>query len=372
MRFVFNTKELQNALKKLAKVSPVKEKAATMMILFEGDKEEKSCTLTANNTRMGIQVSVPAKVSDTGTAALSTKLHEIVAKLTGENITIEVADGKAVIKSGKAKFQISPDDPAVFITIPSMEGGKEFTFNGEEMKECLSGVMFAAGLSESNQMMSNVCFESDVSGQKISLTALDGHRIASRKCNCFCRSDERIELQIPVTEIKEVSKLLDGEVTARITEKGNLAEFMIGDTKIVTNTFTKKKYFNVNQMFNSDFPIRVMVLKDDLIEVLDRAIMFEPSTSQEHRKPVIISIENQNMRFRLKTNIGQMDEAVSLSEKKGPDLDIAFNSKLLIEIVKAVPDDELIIELQSAKAPVLFQGEDYRYLILPVSYNPGK
>lgn len=115
-----------------------------------------------------------------------------------------------------------------------------------------------------------------------------------------------------------------------------------------------------------------MVLKDDLIEVLDRAIMFEPSTSQEHRKPVIISIENQNMRFRLKTNIGQMDEAVSLSEKKGPDLDIAFNSKLLIEIVKAVPDDELIIELQSAKAPVLFQGEDYRYLILPVSYNPGK
>ena len=56
-------------------------------------------------------------------------------------------------------------------------------------------------------------------------------------------------------------------------------------------------------------------------------------------------------------------------EKYGDNLDIGFISKYLSEALKAVDDDEVVLEFKSSITPCIIkpvEGNGYEYLVLPV------
>lgn len=55
-------------------------------------------------------------------------------------------------------------------------------------------------------------------------------------------------------------------------------------------------------------------------------------------------------------------------QKEGDDIEIGFNSKYLLEGLKAMDDDDIIFNLNTNVTPCIIESLDgkYTYLILPV------
>ena len=56
-------------------------------------------------------------------------------------------------------------------------------------------------------------------------------------------------------------------------------------------------------------------------------------------------------------------------EKEGEDLEIGFNSKFVIDVLKVIDDDEIAMNFLTGTSPCMVKpvsGDAYEYLILPV------
>ena len=56
-------------------------------------------------------------------------------------------------------------------------------------------------------------------------------------------------------------------------------------------------------------------------------------------------------------------------DKRGNDLEIGFNSKYLLDALKVIDDEQVVLDMNTAVTPCILhpiEGNAYEYLILPV------
>ena len=85
---------------------------------------------------------------------------------------------------------------------------------------------------------------------------------------------------------------------------------------------------------------------------------------------MILHIRDDEIQMEMNTNMGSMDEEVS-AEKEGKDLNIAFNPKYIVDVLKVIEDEDVYLYLFNSNAPCFIKNneESYIYLILPVNMN---
>lgn len=107
--------------------------------------------------------------------------------------------------------------------------------------------------------------------------------------------------------------------------------------------------------------------KKELLSSIDRATLL---VKEGDKKPIIINIGDEVMELKIKSQIGSMDEEIYIS-KEGKDLLIGFNPKFLIDALRVIDNEEVVLYLMNAKAPCFIKDdeESYIYLILPVNFN---
>ena len=120
-------------------------------------------------------------------------------------------------------------------------------------------------------------------------------------------------------------------------------------------------------MPSSYFETKAKINKRELPDCIDRVTLL---IKEGDKKPNIIDIKDESMEFKIKSQIGSMDEEI-LCMKEGKDLLIGFNPKFLIDALRVIDDEEVDLYFMNAKAPCFIKDEtqSYIYLILPVNFN---
>ena len=120
-------------------------------------------------------------------------------------------------------------------------------------------------------------------------------------------------------------------------------------------------------MLSSDYETKVRINKKELLDCIDRATLM---IKEGDKKPIIINIGDEAMQLKIKSQIGSMNEDISI-DKEGKDLLIGFNPKFLIDALRVIDDEEVDLYFMNAKAPCFIKDESqsYIYLILPVNFN---
>ena len=120
-------------------------------------------------------------------------------------------------------------------------------------------------------------------------------------------------------------------------------------------------------MLSNDYDTKVCINKKELLSCIDRATLL---VKEGDKKPIIITIGDEVMELKIKSQIGSMDEEIYIN-KEGKDLMIGFNPKFLIDALRVIDDEEVTLYLMNAKAPCFIKDEEesYIYLILPVNFN---
>ena len=323
--------------------------------------------LTANDMELGIETIIEGDIIQKGVIAIDAKIFsEIVRKLPDNEITIETDDQyKATITCEKACFQIMGQEGEEFPSLPEIEKNQSITLSQFSLKEVIRQTIFSISDNENTKLMTGELFE--VKDDQLSVVSLDGHRISIRHIELKDHYDP-FKVVVPGKTLQEIVKIISGEmdenVSIYVTSKHILFEF---DQTMVVSRLIEGEYFRIDQMLSSDYETKVKINKRELLECIDRATLL---IKEGDKKPLIIDIRDESMEFKIKSQVGSMDEDI-MCIKEGKDLLIGFNPKFLIEALRVIEDEEVDLYFMNAKAPCFIKDEaqSYIYLILPVNFN---
>lgn len=365
MKIVCTKSNLLTGVQTVSKAVPNK---TTMSILecILVDTTDGVIRLTANDMELGIETVIEGEILEKGMIALDAKIFlEIVRKLPDNDITIETDPSfKTTIICEKAKFNIIGKSGEDFSYLPEIEKNDSVIISQFTLKEVIRQTIFSIADNENNKLMTGELFE--IKNDMLKVVSLDGHRISIRKI-ALKNSYESKKVVVPGKTLSEVSKILSGDMDRDVniffTDKHILFEF--NDT-VVVSRLIEGEYFKIDQMLSSDYETKIKMNKRELLDCIDRATLL---VKEGDKKPIIIDVKDTSMQLKMSSTVGSMDEEIDI-EKEGKDLKIGFNPKFLIDALRVIEDEEIMLYMVNPKAPCFIkdENESYIYMILPVNF----
>ena len=323
--------------------------------------------MTANDMELGIETVIEGDIREKGIIAIDAKIFsEIVRKLPDNDVTIETdVNFQMLICCEKARFSIAGKSGEDFSYLPYIEKAEPVVVSQFSLREVIKQTIFSISDNESNKMMTGELFE--ISGNHLKVVSLDGHRVSIRNLELKGEYQPR-KVIVPGKTLIEVSKILSGELDALVnlffTKNHIVFEF---DETTVVSRLIEGEYFRIEQMLSTDYETKVRVNKKELLNCIDRATLL---IRESDKKPIIIQIEDGEMRLKLTSGVGSMNEEIVI-EKEGKDILIGFNPKFMIDALRVIDDEMVTLYLVNPKAPCFIRDEkeSYIYLILPVNFS---
>ena len=332
-------------------------------ILIESSLSE--IRLIANDIELGIETIIEGTITEAGKIALDAKLFsDIIRKLPDSEILIETnASNQANICCERSKFNVPGTSGEDFNYLPEIEKKKFISLSQFSLKEVIHQTIFSVSDQESAKIMTGELFE--VSGDRLKVVSLDGHRISIRKVQ-LKDSYDSFKVIVPGKTLSEISKIISGgvedEIRLYMTEKHILFEF--DQTKVVSRLL-EGEFYRIDHMLSDDYETKFEINKKELLDCIDRASLF---IKESDKKPIIMNVENSNIYLKIKSSLGSMNEEIEI-KKEGQDLKIGFNPRFLMDALRVIDDETVTIYMVNAKSPCFIRNDDnsYIYLILPVS-----
>lgn len=330
-------------------------------ILLEA--EEGKLKLTGTDLEIGIKSSIDCDIIEEGSIVIASRLFgDIVRKLPDLPIDINVDENNNVhINCGNSKFNIIGQPSLDYPQLPEIFEGNYFEIPKDLLKSMIRQTIFAAAQDETRPILTGALFETN--NNSASLVAIDGYRLAVKKVSV--NVDEDIKVVIPAKTLNEVSKILeddDAEVKISCTQ-GNVI-FNFGDT-IITSRLLEGQFLNYNDIIRNEYKLKIKVKTRDFQECLERASLL----AREGKNNLVrLDISDDKLIITSNSEIGNVYEELPI-ELEGNDIKIAFNSKYILEGIKAIDSEEIVMDMISNVNPCIIRpAEDnsYTYLVLPV------
>jgi DNA polymerase-3 subunit beta len=323
--------------------------------------------LTANDMEIGIESFVEGEVIEDGKVALEAKLFsDFIRKLPDSDVVIESdTDCKTIIKCERLEFTISGKSGNDFSNLPVVSKDRCITLSQFTLREVINQTLFSTSDNENNKLMTGELFE--VNDNKLSVVSLDGHRISIRYVNLKGNNSD-IKVVVPGKSLSDISKIMSGGVddNVNIYFNDNNILFEFDNTKVVSRLI-EGEYFRISHMLSVDYQIKMKINKKEFMESLDRATLL---IKDSDKKPIRLSIEDRTLGLKISSLIGSLNEEIDI-EKEGNNLVIGFNPKLIIDALRVIDDENVIIYFNNTKSPCVIKDEEesYIYLILPMGIN---
>ncbi len=328
-------------------------------------------SLTGYNMETAITYLIDSDVSDPGECILPAKLFgDIVRRLPEGPVTVVVDENyKVSIRAGFASFSISAESADDYPELPDVSTGRSIRIPQSELKELISGTIFSVSDNQGRPIHTGVRFE--VEDTSISAIAVDGFRLARRSYHPAEPTGREIAFVVPAPGLKEVEKILtdsDEDVAFTVGPKHIL--FQIGSATLVCRLL-EGDFLKWRSVVPTDCPVKVVANVAELSASVDRVGLI---VSEKYKSPVRCTFSNQMLMMRTNTTIGAAADQCSIAGD-GKELEIGFNVRFLADALRAVPSEEVTLELTNGLSPIVLtpvdDKMDFAYMILPVRIKNG-
>ena len=322
--------------------------------------------LTGYNMETAITYAIEAEVSIRGKCVLPSKLFgDIVRRLPEGPVTVVVDENyKVSIRAGYASFTISAESAEDYPELPDVSSGRSISIPQKELKDLISGTIFAVSENQGRPVHTGVKFE--VEDSAISAIAVDGFRLARRTFHTDAAAGRTMSFVVPAQGLKEVEKILtdsDDEVAFVLGQKQIL--FQIGNATLVCRLL-EGDFLDWRRVVPTNCPIKLVANVGDLSSSIDRVGLI---VSEKYKSPVRCVFGSQIVNLRPNTTIGAAEDQCSIAGD-GKELEIGFNVRYLADALRAVPSEEVVLELTNGLSPIVLtpvdDKQDYSYMVLPV------
>lgn len=364
MKFTCSTKELSEACSNVIRAVSTKVTIPTIEgILIECGSDTLS--LTGYDFEFGINTTLQASVVEPGAIVINAKvISDIIRKLPDGKVTFEINGVSVSIISGAAQYNITGIDADDYPELPSVSGGYPLFLNQSVLYQMIGQTLYAVADNESSKPV-HTGLKFDMSLNELKLIGVDGYRLAIRT-ETVKYDGEDISFIVPKKTIRELIKLIDFESDKDIS-------ISVGKRHIL---FDIENYSIISRLLEGDFldyrsavpktcTTTVLINTNDAIECIERTL---PVIENDKKNPIRCLFEDDEMRVSTVSSKGRFIDRTH-ANVSGDRVEIGFNSRFLLDALKATDTDQIKIELNGPVSPAKVMpvnDESFVFLVLPM------
>lgn len=338
---------------------------STLQIL-EGiliEAKDNRLKLTSTDLEISIETTLDSNVIEEGKVVINSRiLGDIVKKLPNDTVFFDIENNKVNIKCQKSDFNIVSNPGEDYPELPIVIETAKFNIPQNILKTAIRQTSFTTSQDESRAVLTGVLFE--IEDGILTFVSLDGYRLSMRKEEIGI--NESLKLIVPARVLNELNKIIeDTEDPITLAIANGQIVFTLRDT-VIYSKLLEGQFFNYKDIVRTNHNTTVLLNRKNLLDSLERASLL----AREQRANLVkLSITDDNLSIKSNSEMGDVYEEVELINKEGEDVNIAFNSRYLMDGVRVIDSEEIELNFVSSLNPCIMRAKDdekYIYLVLPV------
>ncbi|WP_404446694.1 DNA polymerase III subunit beta [Sutcliffiella horikoshii] len=337
---------------------------------------EEGVTLTGSDSDISIESFIPCEedgsenveVKTAGSVVLQARFFsEIIKKLPMDTVEMEVqSQYVTTIRSGKSEFNLNGQDAAEYPHLPQVEEQNVFRVPTDLLKNIIRQTVFAVSTSETRPILTGVNWK--LENHELTCIATDSHRLALRKAKVDAENDITCNVVIPGKSLNELNKILD--------DTNELLDIVVTENQVL---FKAKNILFFSRLLDGNYPdtsrlipaeskTDITVTTKDFLQAIDRASLL----AREGRNNVVKLATLESDTLEVSSNspeVGKVVEQVQSNSIDGEELKISFSAKYMMDALKALEGNEILINFTGAMRPFVIKtlhDDSMLQLILPV------
>ena len=364
MKILLNREQLSEALSNLQRaVTPRSSLPILEGVLMSAETDR--LTLMAYNMEISIKKEIPIRCERKGDIVISAKiLFDIIRKVNGDIIEFEVDERQVChIKCGGSAFDILGMKSEDFPEMPNVAEKDSINISSELLKDMVRQTIFAISLKEdARPILTGIKFE--IENNEIKLVAINGNCLAIRKAPI--KYEGKMSFVVSGRAIGEAVKIIgekDENITINIGTRN--ISFDI-DGYVMTSRLIEGNFIEYQRSIPTSYKQEIKINLDEFIETLERISLV--ILNEQTKTPIRFSMEKDRILLCCSSAVGRANDIYE-TDLEGEEFEIGFNSKNLLDALKAIESEEAIIRFNgSAAAAAIYpvDGDEFLYLVMPM------
>ena len=237
------------------------------------------------------------------------------------------------------------------------------------LKQLINETAFAASVQESRPILTGVHFVlSD--NKELKTVATDSHRM-SQKVITLDKNGDNFDVVIPSRSLREFTSVFSDDIeTVEVFFANNQILFRSEHISFYTRLL-EGNYPDTDRLIPTEFNTEATFNVANLRFAMERARLLSNATQNGTVK---LEFKNGVVSSHVHSpEVGRVNEEIDTSAVSGEDLSISFNPTYLIEALKAIDSEQVVIRFISSVRPFTLVPEEneqgFIQLITPVRTN---
>jgi DNA polymerase-3 subunit beta len=369
MRFIVSSTGL---LKNLQQIGGVISANTVLSVLEDFLFELKGNVLTLTATDLETMIRVQMDVNDAqgdGRICIPSKiLLEYLKNLPEQPITFNINEGDLSIEmsSDVGKYKIGGEKADDFPKEPAPGDTTSFTIPSIAMIESINKTLFAVSNDTLRPAMTGVYMQLAKDG--ITFVSTDAHRLVRfTRTDIACPAEDGFV--VPKKPLQQLRGTLPADDTQLQLSYNSSHLFVTTNRMSMSCRLIDARFPPYKDVIPTNNPYKLTINRGDFMSALKRVSIFANKTTNQ----VVLDINGNALQLSAQDIDFSYEGKETLScQYNGEDMKIAFNAKLMIEMLNNLDGSELFIELSTPTRAGIFKpmettdNEDVLMLLMPL------
>ncbi|MGI4727111.1 MAG: DNA polymerase III subunit beta [Janthinobacterium lividum] len=371
MRFIVSTSTL---LKQLQAVSGALSSSTVLPILenFLFRIQDGNLTISATDLQTSMTTSLPVETQENGRIAIPSRiLLDTLKSLPEQPVTFSVDDKTfgVEIKAGDGNYKLSGENGEDFPKIPTVENASSVSLPASVLAEAINKTIFAVSNDELRPAMTGVYCQ--LSPQHFTFVATDAHKLV-RYRRKDAHSEKATSFIMPKKALNLLKSSLPSEdVDVSVEYNSTSAFFKFGNINLVCRLIDER-YPDYDAVIPLNNPNKLNIDRLSFLGSLSRVAIYANKTTHQVRLKIEgneLNISSEDIDFS-----NEAHEKLTCAYE-GEDIEIGFNAKFLIEMLRNLNCEEVSLEMSTPNRAGLLlpqggdENEEVLMLVMPVMLN---
>ncbi|MDO3625876.1 DNA polymerase III subunit beta [Mucilaginibacter sp. BT774] len=371
MRFIVSTSTL---LKQLQSVSGALSNSTVLPILenFLFEIKDGNLTISATDLQTSMTTSLTVEAKENGRIAIPSRiLLDTLKSLPEQPIAFNIDDTTFAIEinAGDGKYKLSGENGEDFPKIPVVENASSVNLPASVLAEAINKTIFAVSNDELRPAMTGVYCQ--LSTSSLTFVSTDAHKLV-RYRRKDAKAASTASFILPKKALNLLKSALPSEdINVSVEYNSTSAFFKFSNINLVCRLIDER-YPDYEAVIPKNNPNKLTIDRQAFLSSLNRVAIYANKTTHQVRLKISgseLNISSEDIDFA-----NEAHERLSC-QYDGEDIEIGFNAKFLIEMLKNLSCEEVMLEMSTPNRAGLLlpqngdENEDVLMLVMPVMLN---
>lgn len=322
----------------------------------------ESFMLQATDLELGVEVRVPAKITEEGTTTVpGREFIEAISALPQDKITLSQKGNVIEISVRKTKVKLETIPPDDFPTLFEEKGDLLGTYTAKDIENTFAKIIFSTAPDDTRPELTGILIKQ--LEERAEYVSTDGFRLSRVSVSGQKIGEVGEWVIIPKRLLTElIAQKKDGELF--LNKKGHQIVFE-SDAATMVSRMLHGNFPNYERVIPKSSSITASLAKDDLLSDLRLSTVF----SKKNSNMVTCEFKENTLKVSSKAaSLGEQESELE-AKKEGEDITLTFNSNYLRDALRSIEGTQVTLEMSGGHDPVVFKDEkapNFLHVVMPV------